>query len=143
MAEPPAGLGEALGAEPIYVGQNRFDYIVEIAGEETLRNLRPDLRRVREIRARGIIVTCRSDDAQYDFLSRFFAPAAGIDEDPVTGSAHCCLGPFWQERLGRAELTGYQASARGGVVGVRMEADRVILIGQAVTVLIGELAGGS
>ena len=140
--EAPAGLADALGAELVYTGRNRFDVLVEVGSAEILRNLRPDLKRLARIAARGIIVTCRSDDARFDFLSRFFAPASGIDEDPVTGSAHCCLGPFWQERLHRPELTGYQASARGGVVGVRMESDRVFLTGQAVTILNGELLTG-
>ena len=88
---------------------------------------------------RGVIVTARSDTPHYDFVSRFFAPGAGIDEDPVTGSAHCCLGPFWAARLGKTDLVGYQASARGGVVRVRLEGERVKLGGQAVTVLRGEL----
>ncbi len=140
--EAPNGLAEALGADLIYTGRNRFDVLVELRDAETLQNLRPDFRLLAQIPARGIIVTCRSGDSRFDFLSRFFAPAAGIDEDPVTGSAHCCLGPYWQERLHRPELTGFQASARGGVVGVRMEADRVKLIGLAVTIFNGELAAG-
>ena len=141
--ELPLGLREALGAEILYIGRNRFDFLAEVRDAVILRNIRPDLRRLAEISARGIIVTCRSDDKRYDFLSRFFAPDSGIDEDPVTGSAHRCLGPFWQERLHRTELTEYQASVRGGVVGVRMEGDRLKLVGQAVTVLRGELTAGS
>ena len=90
-----------------------------------------------------MIVTARSDDARYDFVSRFFAPAVGVDEDPVTGSAHCCLAPFWAERLGKTKLVGYQASARGGVVGVEISGDRVLLSGNAVTVLRGTLLQGS
>jgi len=138
-AETPPALLAALGVEAAFVGRNRFDYLVEVEDAGTLRNIKPDFRRIAEISARGIIVTCRSDDARFDFLSRFFAPAAGIEEDPVTGSAHCCLGPYWQQRLGNSTLTGYQASARGGVVGVKVEADRVKLSGKAVTVLRGEL----
>lgn len=137
--DAPIGLHEALGAEALYIGHNRFDLLVELRDAATLRNLRPDLRRLAQIDARGVIVTCRSDVPEYDFLSRFFAPAFGIDEDPVTGSAHCCLGPFWQDRTGRSELTGYQASPRGGVVRVRMEGERVKLLGQAVTVMKTEL----
>lgn len=137
--EPPAGLIEALGVTPQNVERGRFDYLVEIGSESMLRAMSPDLRRLREAETRGVIVTCRSETPGYDFLSRFFAPAAGIDEDPVTGSAHCCLAPYWAARLGRIELTGYQASARGGVVRVRLAGDRVKLIGQAVTVLRGEL----
>ncbi|MGH7555970.1 MAG: PhzF family phenazine biosynthesis protein, partial [Longimicrobiales bacterium] len=88
---------------------------------------------------RGVIVTSRAEAEDYDFVSRFFAPGAGVDEDPVTGSAHCCLAPYWSERLGKDELVGYQASARGGRVGVRCRGERVFLSGQAVTVLRGEL----
>ena len=88
---------------------------------------------------RGFIVTTRSDDARYDFQSRFFAPAAGVNEDPVTGSAHCALAPYWARHLGKSKLTGYQASARGGIVKVEMIDDRVKLHGQAVTTLRGEL----
>ena len=90
---------------------------------------------------RGVIVTSASDDPRFDFVSRFFAPGAGIDEDPVTGSAHCCLGPFWSERLGKTEMTAFQASARGGAVRVRVNGARVLLGGKAVTVLRGELSG--
>jgi predicted PhzF superfamily epimerase YddE/YHI9 len=86
-----------------------------------------------------VIVTARADDGTHDFVSRFFAPAAGVPEDPVTGSAHCGLGPFWASRLGKEELIGYQASERGGTVRVRVQGDRVHLGGQAVTVLRGEL----
>ena len=136
--EMPSGLRRALGVDILYTGRNRMDYLVEVESASTLRSMRPDFRELAEISTRGVIVTCPSDDPEYDFLSRFFAPAFGIDEDPVTGSAHCCLGPFWQQRLQRSELTGFQASSRGGVVGVRMEGDRVKLLGQAVTVLVGE-----
>ncbi len=137
--KPPAGLAAALGVEPVYVGRGPFDYLVEVADEATLRRMAPDFRRLRQVEARGVIVTCRSQSPPYDFLSRFFAPQAGIDEDPVTGSAHCCLAPFWGRRLGRSEMVGYQASARGGVVHVRLAGERVILGGHAVTVLRGEL----
>jgi PhzF family phenazine biosynthesis protein len=91
---------------------------------------------------RGVIVTARPSSTEFDFVSRFFAPAAGVDEDPVTGSAHCALGPYWAERLGKSEFTAYQASARGGVVRVRLNGNRVIIAGQAVTVLRGELLPG-
>jgi predicted PhzF superfamily epimerase YddE/YHI9 len=112
---------------------------VEVDSEATLRRLQPDFRRLAAIPMRGLIVTCRSDDPRYDFVSRFFAPAAGIDEDPVTGSAHCTLAGFWRTRLGKSQFVAYQASARGGVVYVRIEGDRVRLGGTAVTVLRGEL----
>lgn len=138
-AEPPAGLLEALGVTPSFVGRSRFDKFVLVESEQTVRSLKPDFARLREVPMRGVIVTSPSADPRFDFVSRYFAPGAGIDEDPVTGSAHCCLGPFWSARLGKTDLTAYQASARGGVVRVRINGDRVILGGQAVTVLRGEL----
>jgi predicted PhzF superfamily epimerase YddE/YHI9 len=116
-----------------------MDYLVEVADEATLRGVAPDLRALRRFPVRGIIVTARSEMQGIDFVSRFFAPAAGVDEDPVTGSAHCALAPYWAGKLGKPALTGYQASSRGGRVGVRMSGDRVQLIGHAVTVLRGEL----
>lgn len=122
-----------------YVGKNRMDYIVEVQSEAAVRALQPDFTLLRTVPARGVIVTARSSDPAYDFVSRFFAPAAGVDEDPVTGSAHCCLAPYWGRKLGKRELTGHQASARGGVVRVRPANDRVVLAGQAVTVLEGVL----
>ncbi|HET8632040.1 MAG TPA: PhzF family phenazine biosynthesis protein [Thermomicrobiales bacterium] len=135
----PADLARALGAAPVWVGKNRFDYLVEVATEADVRALRPDFGLLAAIPARGFIVTSRAAGTEYDFVSRFFGPAVGVNEDPATGSAHCCLAPFWAARLGRDELTGYQASARGGVVRVRNRGDRVEIGGQAVTVLRGEL----
>ena len=137
--EPPAGLAEALGVSPIYVGRNQDDYLVEVESPENIRSLQPDFQKLAQIRTRGVIVTSRSDNEAYDFISRFFAPAVGIPEDPVTGSAHCCLGPYWAQKVGKSELVGYQASPRGGVVRVRREGDRVLLGGKAVTVLRGQL----
>jgi len=136
-AEAPCGLVEALGGGAVWVGRNRFDYLVEVDSEDTVRRLRPDFGTLRQLPVRGVIVTARARDC--DFVSRFFAPASGVDEDPVTGSSHCTLGPFWQPRLGKSEFVAYQASARGGVVRVRLAGDRVRLGGQAVTVLRGEL----
>ena len=139
--EPPPLLAQALGGvKPAYVGKNRFDYLVEVESEETLRAMRPDFSLLRDIPTRGVIVTSRPSSAGFDFVSRFFAPRVGIDEDLVTGSAHCCLGPFWRHRLGKSDLVAYQASARGGVVRVRVRGDRTHLAGQAVTVLRRELA---
>ena len=138
-AEAPPALLDALGTGAKYVGRNQFDYLVEVDGDATVRALRPDFRRLASLPVRGVIVTAGSADARFDFVSRFFAPGSGIDEDPVTGSAHCCLGPFWGARLGKTELTGYQASPRGGVVRVALNGTRVLLGGQAVTVLRGEL----
>jgi PhzF family phenazine biosynthesis protein len=136
-AEAPPQLAAALGAELLFTGRNQFDYLAEVASEEVLRSLSPNHHLLRELPVRGVIVTARGSD--YDFVSRFFAPGSGIDEDPVTGSAHTALAPFWGERLNKTEMTGYQASERGGVVKVRLEGERVILSGQAVTVLRGEL----
>jgi PhzF family phenazine biosynthesis protein len=138
-APAPAGLSEALGAPPGYVGRTQFDYLVELESEAVLRALEPDLARLAKLPVRGIIVTATSTDPARHFVSRFFAPAAGIPEDSVTGSAHCALGPFWGERLGVSDLVGYQASRRGGTVRARLAGDRVHLGGQAVTVLRGEL----
>jgi PhzF family phenazine biosynthesis protein len=137
--EAPEELARALRAEPLWVGESRHDLLVEVKDEKTLRTLRPDLALLRQLPARGVIVTSRAMSNGFDFASRFFAPRVGVDEDPVTGSAHCALAPFWAERMGRSELVGYQVSARGGVVRVRVEGERVILGGQAVTVLRGEL----
>ena len=110
-----------------------------VGSKAALQAIRPDFRRLAELRTRGVIVTCRADTVEFDFLSRFFAPAAGVDEDPVTGSAHCALAPFWAERLEKPTMTAYQASSRGGHVHVTVRGDRVLLGGQAVTVLRGEL----
>ncbi len=121
-----------------YSGRTKFDYFVEVADETTLRGLQPNFSLLKKFPVRGFIVTARGD-SDYDFVSRFFAPGAGIDEDPVTGSAHCALAPYWTAKLGQSELIGYQASPRGGVVKVKVQSDRVLLQGQAVTVLRGEL----
>lgn len=138
-AQAPAGLLEALGTSARYVGKNQFDYLVEVESEVVLRGIAPDFKRLAVVPARGIIVTSTSADPRYDFVSRFFAPAAGVDEDPVTGSAHCCLADFWRKRLGKTEFLAFQASARGGVVWVRVVKDRTLLGGRAVTVAKGEL----
>jgi PhzF family phenazine biosynthesis protein len=134
----PEGLVEALGAPARYVGKGGLDYLVELDAEETVRGLAPDIRRLASLPVRGVIVTARGGGG-FDFVSRFFAPAVGVDEDPVTGSAHCVLAPFWAARLGKTEMLAYQASARGGVVRVRVVGDRVKLGGRAVMVLAGEL----
>jgi PhzF family phenazine biosynthesis protein len=134
------GILEAAIPAPIrFAGRNRFDVLVELDDEETLRNLRPDIRKLAELPCRGVIVTSHSDEPGFDFASRFFAPRVGVDEDPVCGSAHCCLGPYWGEKLGKTELTGHPRSRRGGCVGMRVEGPRVFLIGHAVTVMRGEL----
>ena len=138
-SDPPADLAETLGASPRWAGRSPFDWLVELDSASVVRGLTPDLSRLARIQARGVIVTARAEDERHDFVSRFFAPAAGVPEDPVTGSAHCALAPFWAERLGRNELSGFQASARGGSVRMRLVGDRVLLGGSAVTVMRGEL----
>jgi PhzF family phenazine biosynthesis protein len=129
----------ALGIMPVYVGKNRFDYIMEAESERVVRSIRPNFSLLGANTTRGAIVTSLSSSSDYDFVSRFFAPAVGIPEDPVTGSAHCCLGPYWKKRLKKNQFRAYQASARGGVLKVRVEGDRVSLSGQAVTILEAEL----
>lgn len=142
-ADAPAGLNEALGAKPRFVGLSKFDYLVELDTETAVRNLDPDLGAIARVPARGVIVTARADQGKYDFVSRFFAPQSGVPEDPVTGSAHCALAPYWSAKLGKKELMAYQASARGGEIRLRLEGQRVRLGGQAVTVLRGELTAGN
>jgi PhzF family phenazine biosynthesis protein len=138
-AAPPEGLEQAIGQNAKMVGRTAFDYVVELDSEAALRSLAPDMSAIGGIPYRGVIVTAHSADSRYDFVSRFFAPGLGIPEDPVTGSAHCGLGPYWGSRLGKDELAGYQASSRGGTVLVRLDGNRVHLGGQAVTVLRGEI----
>jgi PhzF family phenazine biosynthesis protein len=135
----PNFIAKALGVIPVYVGKNRFDYLVELKSEKTLRDLKPDLSLIKKIPARGLIVTSVAKSGDYDFVSRFFAPVAGIDEDHVTGSAHCCLAPFWKERLNKNEFFAYQASPRGGFMHVSIAGKRVLLLGKAVTFLSGEI----
>jgi len=113
--------------------------MLEFESSDTVRKMSPNFALLSEISCRGFIVTSRSDAGPYDFISRFFAPAAGVNEDPVTGSAYCCLGPYWAKKLNKKELSAYQASARGGVVKVRVGDERVYLGGQAVTVMRGAL----
>ena len=139
--EAPPDLLQALGiASPRYVGRDKFDFLVEVDSEDALRRLKPNHAALRLIPVRGVIVTSRASNGEYDFVSRFFAPGSGVDEDPVTGSAHCRLAPYWSERLGKKEFVAYQASARGGVLRVRLDGDRVKIAGRAITVLRGELA---
>lgn len=135
-SDAPPELLPSLGiSKPIAVLRNVWDYMVEVESEAELRALNPDHSTLRKIPVRGVIVTARSSTPGYDFISRFFAPGSGVDEDPVTGSAHTALAPYWAAKLGKDEMAGYQASARGGVVRVRMNGDRVLLGGQAVTVM--------
>ena len=138
-SDPADGLLEGLGIDAVYVGRNRMDYLVEVASEEILRAMTPNFSQLKSVDVRGIIVTSKASRSGLDFVSRFFAPNSGIDEDPVTGSAHCSLGPYWRKHLNKDSFTAYQASARGGTVKVRLVDDRVRLAGSAVTVMRGEL----
>lgn len=138
--EPPAALLRVLGSSPVrFVGRNRMDYLVLLDREATVRTFKPNLAPLQELDIRGLIVTAPAEEVSADFVSRFFAPRVGIPEDPVTGSAHCCLGPFWAERLGRTRLSGFQVSARGGRLEVEVHSERVHLGGRAITVLQGKL----
>jgi PhzF family phenazine biosynthesis protein len=137
--DPPPGLIEALGVTPLYVGKSAFDYLVQVDSEDAVLGVQPDFGRLRQMSTRGVIVTSQARNNECDFVSRFFAPGAGIDEDPVTGSAHCCLAPFWNRLLWKEDFVARQLSARGGLLKVRLDGNRVLLAGQAVTVLRGEL----
>jgi len=138
IPKPPAGLADALGITPEYVGYNGKDHIFLVDSADTVRKLDPDTIAMRNLCPRCVIVTAPGD-GEFDFISRVFAPGAGIHEDPVTGAAHCCLGPFWARRTGKTKFKAFQASKRGGRLDVRVEGDRVFLGGRAVTVLRGEL----
>jgi PhzF family phenazine biosynthesis protein len=140
-------LAAALGVEPRWMGRNRFHFLVEVESEEAVRAVRPDFRRLAAVLSptHGVSVTARAaagTAGEIDFVSRFFAPPIGVDEDAVTGSAHCALGPYWAAKLGKLELSAYQASARGGALRVRVAGDRVYLAGQAVSLLRSELLLG-
>ena len=137
----PTGLVEALGTKSrvIFVGKNRFDYLVHLLTPTDVSTLQPDMLALAKIDCRGVIVTA-AGEGHYDFVSRFFAPRFGIPEDPVTGSAHCCLAPYWSVRSGRTRMLGFQASKRGGEVRVEVVAQRVLLSGKARTVTTGQVA---
>jgi len=141
--EKPQGLEESLGTPIVGLGHNGTQYLAELSSASAVRAVKPDFKKMEtclDERLHGVIITAASDDPAYDFVSRFFAPLAGVTEDPVTGSAHCALGPFWKDKLGKGRFLAYQASARGGILGVRCEGDRVHLGGQARTVVRGQLA---
>jgi len=139
VSDPPVDLIEALEVEPIQILRGREDWVVIVASEQAVRDLSPDFARLAQIQARGVLVSARAEDEGYDIVSRCFFPRYGINEDPVTGSAHCTLGPYWAAKLGKQELRCYQASARGGAMHVTIKGPRVELAGHAVTVLRGEL----
>ena len=141
-ALPSSELLKAMNVPFVFVGRNVFDFLVEVDSEATLRRLSPNFQQLALVNCRGVIVTARSADARFDFVSRFFAPAAGIDEDPVTGSAHCALADYWGRKLDKSVLVAYQASARGGIVHVMIQDNRVILSGDGIIVAEGELLVG-
>jgi PhzF family phenazine biosynthesis protein len=138
---PPA-LMEAIGGTPSLTAACGPRWLVELESEEAVRALSPDFSRMRAVPGRAVIVTATSARSEYDFVSRYFAPWVGVDEDPVTGVAHCCLGPYWGTRLGKTVMRGLQASLRGGTVTVELRGERVLLGGRAVTVAAGELFPG-
>ncbi len=138
--EPPEALIGGLGMKPLYAGKSRVDYVVELPHDADVRNLEPNFEMLKTLDCRGIMVTSRSADENFDFISRFFAPRYGVIEDPVTGSAHCTLADYWSKKLGKTEFNAYQASKRGGVIKLILRNDRVFLLGKAVTILKGELA---
>ena len=138
MSEP-IGLGKALGAAPANLCKSDFFFLVEVASEREVRDLKPNFEKLKSLSSHTIIVTSVADSEEYDFVSRCFAPNVGIDEDPVTGSAHCLLGPYWSKHFGKDEFVAYQASERGGSLQVRVRGERVYLMGRAVTVLRGQL----
>ncbi|MGB9839034.1 PhzF family phenazine biosynthesis protein [Thermovenabulum sp.] len=132
-AEIPGELKKALNVPVIFAGKNRMDYLIEVEDEEYIKNLKPDFELLKKVNARGIILTSASSNPEFDFISRFFAPAVGINEDPVTGSAHCCLGPYWSNKLKKDSLIAYQASKRGGILKLRILKERIHIGGKAVT----------
>jgi PhzF family phenazine biosynthesis protein len=137
--DAPAGLIEALGVQPATVCQSAASYLIELASEQEVRDAAPDFARLNAVPEGWTCITAIASTPGFDFVSRFFAPQSGIDEDPVTGSTHCALADFWSKRSGRTDFRAYQCSKRGGVVFARLEGDRVIIGGQAVTVMRGEL----
>lgn len=137
--EPPPDLIESIGVRPVFAGRTRFDYFLRLSSADEVRRVSPDFPRLKRVSCRGVIVTAPSDEADFDFVSRFFAPAVLVDEDPVCGSAHCAMGPYWAQVLGRTELRARQVSAREGHLRVRVVGDRVLLAGRAMLTMRGEL----
>lgn len=142
-ADQPAGLLKSLNIQPRYLGRGKFDYLVEVDSEASLSSISPDFQLLAKVPCRGVIVTCRSSDPQFDFVSRFFSPVTDVNEDPVTGSAHCCLADFWGRRLNKTALIGYQASPRGGIVHVEVRGERVLLAGEATIFAEGSIMSHS
>ncbi|WP_008310182.1 PhzF family phenazine biosynthesis protein [Leptolyngbya sp. PCC 6406] len=143
ISPDPVLLKALRGQEPLFVGGSTTaiegNYLVELASEAHVRSLQPDFSLMATLPVMGVIVTSAAEDPAVDFVSRYFAPAAGINEDPVTGSAHCSLAPYWQEKLGKDTFLARQVSTRGGLLKVTCQADRVLISGQAITVLRGDL----
>ena len=139
--QPPPGLLESLNEKALYIGQSKFDFLIEFESEDVIRSMTPNFNALANIKCRGVVVTAKSANRQFDFVSRFFAPAVGINEDPVTGSAHCILAPYWGARLGKSKMVGFQASARGGIVQVELRGERIILGGQGVIFARGNITG--
>ena len=135
---PSADFAAVFGFDPVWHGRSRFDLFAVAPDEATVLSLTPDDAAVEALGARGVIVTSRAS-GEHDAVSRFFAPGSGVPEDPVTGSAHCAIGPYWADQMGIDTVRCYQASARGGGMDVHVRGDRVDLIGRAVTTLRGEL----
>lgn len=133
---------ESLDVMPRFVGRSKFDLLVEVESEGMVRSLKPNVKQIATLPFRGVIVTARSDDTQFDFVSRFFAPAVGVDEDPVCGSAHCSLADYWGKQLGKLQMVGHQVSARGGIVHVEVRGQRVMLGGEGVIFATGKIAVG-
>jgi len=140
-SDPPAGMLSALGIDQAEVWRGKYDYLLVVDNEQIVREIRPDFRKLASLNSRGFIVTSIAEADGIDFVSRFFGPAAGIDEDPVTGSAHCCLGEYWAQQFGRDRLVGHQVSRRGGIVKVERGDGRVRLTGAAVIVSHGQWVG--
>ncbi|HPH95972.1 MAG TPA: PhzF family phenazine biosynthesis protein [Anaerolineaceae bacterium] len=139
QAPVPPELAQILNVTPVFTGKNQFDFVVEVENEEIVRQVAPDFQALKKLPVRGVVVTAKSSLPEFDFVSRFFAPAVGVNEDPVTGSAHCCLAHYWSHKLGKHHFNAFQASRRGGRLKLTLEGDRVLIGGQAVTVLSGEL----
>ncbi|MBP1748676.1 MAG: yddE [Deltaproteobacteria bacterium] len=137
--DPPERLARSLGISPVYVGARGQDILVDVGSEEAVKEIRPDYSLMLELPIRGVIVTGRAGGQEFDFVSRFFAPRVGINEDPATGWAHCCLASYWSKRLMKNDLVARQVSERGGVIGMRIQGGRVELSGEAITVMKGEI----
>ncbi|KOS66332.1 phenazine biosynthesis protein PhzF family [Lysinibacillus contaminans] len=135
----PELLIKALGVEPVYVGKSRLDYLVEVESEEIVRDLKPNIDLIAQLPVRGVIVTSHSNENKFDFVSRFFSPAQGIIEDYVNGSSHCCLGPYWKNKLHKTDFTAYQASERGGIIKVKVLGDEIFISGKSITIFEGKL----